>query len=275
MPEGYAILNAEDGMLPVLREDADCRLALFSLDPANEPFRKHVDANGLGATIEQRCIVVYDKGLRFPLCDVAHVPMTFGGKARFNIANALSAVLATYATKIAVSDIAAGLSSFFPSAFTTPGRLNFVDFDGFRLLIDYAHNPHGMAALCELVEELRGDGDLVAIVGVAGDRRDEDIRECARIIARTFDRVIVREDADPRGRQPGEVAGILRRALQASGVRVEDIVTELEERDALRLAVDQGSPGDLIVLFSDQPENSAALADELRRDQLVQRVRSA
>ncbi|HYC58026.1 MAG TPA: cyanophycin synthetase [Thermoanaerobaculia bacterium] len=269
MSDGYAILNAEDGMLPVLEEDVDCKLALFSLDPANEVFRKHVDARGLGATIEDRCIVVYDRGLRFQLCDIAHVPVTLGGKARFNIANALAAVLATYGTKIAVSDIAAGLQSFFPSAFTTPGRLNIIDFAEFRLMIDYAHNPHGIAALCELVEELRGSGDLVAVIGVAGDRRDEDIRECARIVAQTFDRVILREDEDPRGRKPGEVAALLRGALIANGMRGHDVVTELDEGQALRLAIDHASSGDLIVLFADRPESSAAIAEELRLERFA------
>jgi cyanophycin synthetase len=274
MTDGFAILNAEDGMMPVLREEADCKLAYFSLDPQNSTFREHVAANGVGATIEQNCMVVYDRGLRFPLCDVASVPITFGGKARFNVANALAAVLATYSTKIPVSDITAGLQSFFPSAFTTPGRLNVIDFEEFRLMIDYAHNPHGMSALCELVEELRGSGDLVAIVGVAGDRRDDDIRECARIVARTFDRVIVREDADPRGRKPGEVASILRRALLANGMRNDDVVVEVEEDNALRMAVEHASPGDLIVLFADQLERSAALASDLRRNAHLQRMQA-
>jgi cyanophycin synthetase len=268
VPEGYAILNAEDGMTPILREDADCKLALFSLDPLNSTFRSHVDADGVGATVEQGCIIVYDKRLRFPLCNVHDVPMTLGGKARFNIANALAAVLATYATRIAVSDIAAGLRSFFPSPFNTPGRLNFIDFEELRLMIDYAHNPHGIAALCELVEDLRGSGDLVAILGVPGDRRDEDIRECARIVASTFDRVILREDGDARGREPGEVAAMLRRALIASGMSASQIETELDEADALRRAVEHAGRGDLIVLFADRPAAAAMLAEDLRRDRV-------
>ena len=263
--DGYAILNAEDGMTPILREDADCELALFSLDPANETFRTHVDADGAGATVEQGCVVVYDRRLRFPLCNVDDIPMTLGGKARFNIANALAAVLATYATKIAVSDIAAGLRSFFPSSFTTPGRLNFVEFEEFRLMIDYAHNPHGIAAICDLVEDLRGSGDLVAILGIAGDRRDEDIRQCAHLVAKTFDRAIVREDDDLRGRRTGEVAELLRHALLASGMSTSRIETRLDEADALRLAIERGGRGDLIVHFAEHPAAAAMLAEDLRR----------
>ncbi len=266
--EGYAILNAEDGMTPILREDADCELALFSLDADNETFRSHVDADGVGATVEQGCIVVYDRRLRFPLCNLHDIPMTLGGKARFNIANALAAVLATYATKIPVSDIAAGLRSFFPSPFTTPGRTNFVDFGDFRVMIDYAHNPHGIAAICELVEEMRGNGDLVAILGIAGDRRDEDICECARIVASTFDRVILREDDDRRGREQGEVAALLRRALIASGMSPSMIETRLDEAEALRLSIDRAGRDELIVHFADHPAAAAMLAEDLRRNRV-------
>ncbi|HET7436271.1 MAG TPA: cyanophycin synthetase [Thermoanaerobaculia bacterium] len=264
MPGGYAILNAEDEMTPLIRKHVESDLALFSLDPDNAAFRSHVSDRGLGATIESGWLVVYDRGLRFSLCEVVHVPITFAGKARFNIANALAAVLATYATKIAVSDITAGLTSFFQSAFTTPGRVNFVEFDGFRAMIDYAHNPHGITALCELVQALRG-GRLVAILGIPGDRRDVDIRESARIVAGTFDKVIVREDFDRRGRPSGEVPELIRESLLRSGKRDEDILMLLDERDALTHAIATAQPDDLIVIFADKPEFAAKVLDELRR----------
>src|SRR5947209_15457535 len=154
MPEGYAILNAEDGMTPTIREHADCELALFSVDPDNLAFRSHVKDNGLGATVESGWFALYDKGLRFSVCEVIDAPVTFGGHARFNIANALAAIVATYATKIPLFDITAGLRSFVQSTFTAPGRVNFIEFDNFRELIDYYHNTHAYTSIGVLVEEL-------------------------------------------------------------------------------------------------------------------------
>ena len=132
-------------------------------------------------------------------------------------------------------------------------------------MIDYAHNPHGIAAICDLVEDLRGSGDLVAILGIAGDRRDEDIRQCAHLVAKTFDRAIVREDDDLRGRRTGEVAELLRHALLASGMSTSRIETRLDEADALRLAIERGGRGDLIVHFAEHPAAAAMLAEDLRR----------
>jgi cyanophycin synthetase len=264
LPDGFAILNAEDAMTPLIRKRADCKLALFSLDPSNAAFRGHVAAKGLGATVENGWIVLYDKTLRFSVCEVTSVPITFGGKAKFNIANALAASLATYATRIPLFDITAGLMSFFQSGFTTPGRLNFVDFGEFRVLMDYAHNPAALAAFCELVRALPHNR-LTAVFGLPGDRRDRDLRAAARIVASTFDRFIIREDHDLRGRAPGEVAALIHSALREGGVGEERVTERHDEAEALKLAIGEARPEDLIVLFVDKAEISQRLVDELRR----------
>ena len=262
--EGYAILNAEDEMTPVLREQAHCRLAFFSLDPGNAVFRAHVEGNGLGATIESGWLMLYDNGLRVPLCEDRNVPISFGGKARFNLANALAAVLATFATQIAVSDIVCGLRSFFQSATTTPGRLNLVDFDGFRVMIDYAHNAHGLAAMCELAGALRRNR-LVCVLGLPGDRRDADIVAAAKVVGQHFDRVIIRDDFDLRGRAPGEVAALIREGLLAGGLDAAAIVERSDEAEAIALAVTEAMPGDLVVFIADKPDVAAGYVEGLRK----------
>jgi cyanophycin synthetase len=262
MPDGYAILNAEDGMTPTIRQHADCALALFSVDPDNDAFRSHVSSSGLGATIESGWFVLYDKGLRFSVCEVINAPITFGGHARFNVANALAAIVATYATKIPLFDITSGLRSFVQSVFTAPGRVNFIEFEDFRVLLDYSHNPHAIASLCEMVSGLR-QGRLIAVFGLPGDRRDSDIRESSRIVARTFDRVLIREDVNLRGRAPGEVAAIIGDTLRAEGMN--DVREVLDEEAALRMAIESAQPNDLIVDFLDRVDVSRRLVEELRR----------
>ncbi|HEX2121432.1 MAG TPA: Mur ligase family protein, partial [Thermoanaerobaculia bacterium] len=261
---GYAILNAEDDLTPVIREHAQCRLAFFSLDPQNAAFRAHVDAGGLGATVENDWLLLYDNAMRITLCEVARMPISFGGKAAFNVANALAAVLATRATNLPVSDIVAGLLSFFPSEASTPGRANLVEMDGFRLMIDYAHNPHGLQALSGLARELRR-GRLVIVIGMPGDRRDEDIRESARVVGGVFDRAVIREDFDLRGRARGDVTRLLREGLIAGGMSSAQISERPDEWDAIETAVADARPDDLIVYIADEPEIAARFVDELRR----------
>ncbi|HEX7151267.1 MAG TPA: cyanophycin synthetase [Thermoanaerobaculia bacterium] len=264
-PEGFAILNAEDEMTPVIRErHVESKLALFSLDPQNSAFRTHVEEGGLGATLEDGWLLLYDKLVRVPLCEAQHVPITFAGKARFNIANALAAMLATYATKIAISDIASGLQSFFPSKMTTPGRMNIVEMGEFRVVIDYAHNTAGLTAMSELAAGLRR-GRLICVFGLPGDRRDEDLQKSASVIARSFDRVIVREDLDRRGRKPGVVPKLIHEALVAAGMGESQIVERHDEAEAIALAVSEAKPGDLIVIVADKPEIAAEWVEGIRQ----------
>jgi cyanophycin synthetase len=131
-------------------------------------------------------------------------------------------------------------------------------------MIDYAHNPHGLAAMSELATSLRRNR-LVCVLGLPGDRRDEDIREAARIVGGHFDRVVLRDDFDLRGRQPGEVAGVLREGLRAGGLDERNITHEPAELDAISLAVAEAQPGDLIVYIADKPEIAAQYVEGLRK----------
>ena len=49
-------------------------------------------------------------------------------------------------------------------------------------------------------------GRAIGVIGIPGDRRDEDQRQYGAIAAGAFDEIIVREDKNLRGRQPGESA---------------------------------------------------------------------
>lgn len=263
-PKGYAILNAEDDMTPLIRSRAECNVAMFALDPSTPAFVSARQSDALAATVEDGAFILYDRGVRIVLCKVADVPVTFNGKARFNMANVMAAVLATYATGIHTSDIAAALQSFFQSASQTPGRLNFVQFNGFQVLIDYAHNPHGLRALCDFLREFH-DGRMVAVLGLPGDRRDEDIRAAATVIGENFDRVILRDDVDLRGRPPGAVCRLMHEAIVAAGVPSEEIVSCLEEEAAIQRAVKEGQPGDLIVYIADKPELARRFVEKLQQ----------
>jgi cyanophycin synthetase len=131
-------------------------------------------------------------------------------------------------------------------------------------MIDYAHNPHGLAAMSELAVALRRTR-LVCVLGLPGDRRDEDIREAARIVGKNFDRVVLRDDFDLRGRQPGEVAGILREGLMAGGLDAANIAHRHAELDAISLAVAEAEPEDLIVYIADKPAIAAQYVETLRK----------
>jgi cyanophycin synthetase len=95
----------------------------------------------------------------------------------------------------------------------------------------------------------------IGIIATAGDRRDEDMRELGEIAAHHFDVVIVREDANLRGREPGEVAGLVIdgvRAGMADGGRCKQVEEVRDEIAAVRHAMSRANAGDLVVICVDK-----------------------
>ena len=200
------------------------------------------------------------------------IPATFGGRARMNVANALAAAAAAWAAGAHLHDIRQGLRTFSTSFFQAPGRLNLLDVAGVRVVIDYCHNVDGMRQLADFVGRMMVEqqtkagrigaakggvrtGRAIGVLGIPGDRRDEDQREYGALAAGAFDEIIVREDKNLRGRAPGETASNviegIRRAKASGAARAIRADKVLEEMAAVRTALRRAVPGDLVVCCVD------------------------
>ena len=169
-------------------------------------------------------MMVIKEGRRtMPIAWVHTLPATFEGQARMMVQNAMAAAAAAHVAGAHLHDIRQGLRSFTTSIYQAPGRLNVFDLDGVKVVLDYAHNAAGLETLAtssnawrrtratgERPGEASWSANLrVAVVATAGDRRDEDMKELGRVAAKYFDEVIVREDTQSRGREPGETAALI------------------------------------------------------------------
>jgi cyanophycin synthetase len=198
-----------------------------------------------------------------------------------NVANALAAAAAAWAAGAHLHDIRQGLRTFTTSFFQAPGRLNSLQVKGFEVLIDYCHNVDGMRRLGEFVDltvtgatpgRLNGSSSngssadaststpaprprrAIGVIGIPGDRRDDDQRKYGEVAARSFDHLIIREDTNLRGRKPGETAAHVREGVeraQASGARCQSVELVLKELDAALAGLRMGQPGDLVVICAD------------------------
>ena len=138
------------------------------------------------------------------ICQAGDIPLALGGAARHNVANALSAAALTWCLGVSLENIRAGLTTMQQDE--NPGRCNIYDLNGFKVLVDFAHNPAAMSALFDMARAIPAERRALCF-GQAGDRTDELIRELARDAwAIDLDRVIVSELSKYyRGREPGEV----------------------------------------------------------------------
>ena len=216
---GYAVLNADDPSVAAMRDLTRGDVVFFSARAGGSPSRElteHLEDGGTAVLIEDDMFVVRRGRLTIPIARVRDVPLTIGGAAAFQRENIAAAIAAAFVHGMRYEEIRAGLLTFFPSAELTPGRLNLLRVPGGRVLVDYAHNPAAVDAIIELVAHMDAHR-RIGVITVPGDRRDDDIRAVGRLCAR-LDRVIVKEDADLRGRGPGEIARLLTEGLIEGGM---------------------------------------------------------
>ena len=198
-------------------------------------------------------IVIMEGDRMIPVVDVSDIPATLNGKVEHNIENSLAAVGAAYGLKIPVKFIAKGLTTFYCDEKHNPGRFNIFNVGNFRVVVDYGHNTDGYRKVIDALKKLGGER-LIGIIGVPGDRRDEDIIKVGEIAAKGFDMVYVKEDIDKRGRRPGEVARLLEKGLFIGGMPKENIKIILSETEALKSAMAEAKPGDIIAIFYEKFE---------------------
>ena len=236
---GTLVLNADDLLLLEQARQHAGALTWFSLDP---------DQNAAEFRLAGDWLIRDRGGQRQRLCRIDEIPLTLGGAARHNIANALAAAAVCSCLGVGPEAVAAGLTTMQQD--DNPGRGNLYQVNGVTVFVDFAHNPHAVAAVASLTAALPAKRRLLAFAQ-AGDRTDELLRESARGgWALHPDRVIIAELAKyARGRSTGEVYAILRDELLRSGcppTQIRHVETELE---ALDQALDWAEPGDLLVML--------------------------
>ena len=253
----WAVLNADDlHCLRMADHTKASRIAYVTMNPRHELVKKHVRGGGLAAVLEDgingQMITLYDKGVHLPLLWTHLIPATLEGKALHNVQNAMFAATMAFAMGVKVENIRQGLRTFDTSYFQVPGRMNVFDKLPFKVILDYGHNPAAVQAMADLVQRLECAGRRICLLSAPGDRRDEDIRAIARIVAKNFDHVIVRRDDDPRGRKPDEVPRILEAELLASGFPREELQVIVDEQQSITATLELAKPGDIVLLFADK-----------------------
>ena len=248
---GHLVLNADDPVLS--RHGLELRqpTTWFSWEADNPLVERHRAKGGQSCRVIGPQIV-FDHGMDTKaVITLDSIPITLKGAARHNVANALAAVGVAVALGLPMESIRTGLRSFESNPQENPGRLNLFALGGAMAIVDFAHNPHGVAALLEMAAVMKPRRTLVT-TGQAGDRDNESIRKLATVIAEAQpDKVIVKElEEYLRGRSPGEVPAIIIDELKKTGLPDDAIGRADSEMDAIRRALAWAEKGDLLLLIA-------------------------
>jgi cyanophycin synthetase len=252
-----AVLNADDPLVLKMSGYTEAKhICYVTMNPQHALVREHIRAGGracaLEAGVNGQMIALYDKGSHIPLLWTHLIPATLEGRATHNVQNAMFAAAMAFSLGMKLDAIRQGLRTFDSTFFQAPGRMNVFSEHPFKVLLDYGHNAHAVAAVADVAQRLDVTGRRIVVVAGPGDRRDEDLIAIARAVAGRFDHYICRRDDGLRDRAADEVPRIQAQALRAAGVAEEAISIIPDEQAAISAALEMGQPGDLILIFADQ-----------------------
>jgi cyanophycin synthetase len=258
--KGWAVLNAEDEHCVEISKNLSCKVAFFSMDEENPVVINHCKQGGIAAIYENGFITIKKGDWKMRVEKVTHVPLTLNGKAKFMIANTLAATLAGYLYGFKLDDIKLSLTTFIPGAVQTPGRMNIFEFNKFKVMIDFAHNPSGYRGVEEFLDSVEASTKIGIIAGV-GDRRDEDIVECATIAARMFNHIIIRQEKHLRGREEQEIIDLILQGINSVDKKTTYEIIPLEI-DAIKHAINIAEEGTFITALSDVITNAIEVVQQ-------------
>lgn len=262
-PDGILILNADDPNVVAAAREADASKAWFSLSAANHEIRAARSRRDPCAWLDNGRIIVSDGQSDTPLIAVIDVPLTLAGAARYNVENVLGAALSARALGIPDAAIHAALSSFRSDPTDNPGRANEFNVRGARVFVDFAHNPHSIAAVTGALAAIPAHRRFILLTH-AGDRSDEDIRALTRGAFRLRpDTVVAAENPKYlRGRQPGEIPALIRQQCLDLGLPDEQVILADSPLHGARLIVERLVPSDVaLLLVHDERSEIFALLD--------------
>ena len=251
-----AVLNADDPLCLQMADYTEAeRLCYVTMNPSHALVKQHIRAGGEALVLEQamngHMITIYDGETHTPLLWSHLIPATIEGRAMHNVQNAMFAAALAYNMGIGIDDIRHGLRTFDSTFFQAPGRMNIYDEHPFKVILDYAHNPAAVKAICGLVDRFDVEGQRIVVLAAPGDRRDEDIRDIAGMAAGHFDHYICRRDDNTRGRGHDETAVMLKDKLLEDGVSAENIEVIPDEQESVRRVLEMAESGDLVLVLGD------------------------
>jgi cyanophycin synthetase len=261
--DGVSVLNADNEWTADMARSARGEIIFFSLNEENAVIRDHIRAKGRAVVLRQtrsgEMITIIEHRRDTSLLLASQIPATFDGRNRANVANVLAAVAAALGADVQLEAVRHALRTFTASYFQTPGRFNLLEQDGRRILMDYCHNVHGLESMVDFIQRME-PRKKIALIAMPGDRSNDDIDAFGELAGKSFDRVVIREDANPRGRAHGEVPALLKEAVIRGGLAEEMVTIQYNELKAAREAVGYAERDDFVALLIDQP---ASVWDDL------------
>jgi UDP-N-acetylmuramoyl-L-alanyl-D-glutamate--2,6-diaminopimelate ligase len=196
------------------------------------------------ASVTARDVVAGPVGSTFTLHDRdadASVAVALPLVGSFNVSNALAAAATALAAGFGIDAVAAGLARTVP----VPGRMEPIDRgQGFAVVVDYAHTPDALVGVLDAARPLAPEGRVIVVFGAGGDRDRAKRPLMGEAVSRHADVAVLTSD-NPRTEDPAAIAAEVAGGFDGGGAQLR---IELDRRAAIRLALGDARPGDVVIV---------------------------
>ncbi|MBL4659298.1 MAG: hypothetical protein JKY19_03005 [Alcanivoracaceae bacterium] len=249
--EQNLILNADDAGSVEFAKSLNNTIVWFSWSFDNPVIQKHLK-QGAAVCYVRKDVIYYHQGVNCQeIIAVNNIPVTLGGAAKHNIHNALAVVALSHALGFNRHHIAQGLRDFKNTPENNPGRGNLFEFAGIKVIVDFAHNAHGLSQMAQTISNMPAKRRLV-LMGQAGDRSDDLIRGLVDSALKAKpDKLIICELAiHLRGRKTGEVPQLIHQYAIESGMQEQQLSHAADTIEGTKKALSWAQAGDVLLILA-------------------------
>ena len=223
------IANVDDENFEMVMKDHTCKLETIGFSEKADLRAGNVNLVGRPGYL----------GVTYDLTGLLNFPVEIDIPGKFSVYNSLVAIAVCRHFDIAKENILEALK-----AAKAKGRIEQVKVsDDFMLLIDYAHNAMSLESLLSTLKEYHPER-LVCLFGCGGNRSKLRRYEMGEVSGKMADLTIVTSD-NPRFEEPQDIIDDIKIGLAKTNGEYVEII---DRKEAIKYAIANGRPGDVIVL---------------------------
>lgn len=244
------VLNADNPLVVAQAKTLNNTLCWFSTDEYNRLIQKQINEGERAVFVREDHLVYHFNGRFETFAKVADIPMTLNGAALHNVQNALGVVGLCKALNLPNQAILNGLMAFGSDAQDNPGRGNHYQVNGCHVIVDFAHNEHGIRAVVAMARNIPAK-KTIAMFSHAGDRSDQEIQDMTHAVTELSAELYIPVELEKylRGREPNEVPKLIEQLLLQKEIRPHQIQLAASPLLGAKKAILAAKPGDVVLLF--------------------------
>lgn len=243
---GYCVINADDKFSLDIINNIKANIIYFSKDDDNCYIKQNIKNNMIAVYVKKDSIYAHNRGKEYLICKIGDIPITIDGKLDYNVENVMASAAALIALNVDYCFIGKCLKQFNYKGTDNEGRFDISIINNRKIIVDYGHNVDGYRRVINAIKKI-DHKRIIGVIGVPGDRSNDDMRDIGRLCSDNMDIIVIKEDLEKRGRNEGEVAYEIKKGVDMGYCKNVSII--MDEVEALKHAFENSDSGDIIIIF--------------------------